>query len=116
MAPTARTVTDARFTLVVSGVSVATDADADGALALGAPRPNPTAGRADVPFALARAGAVRLAVYDALGREVAVLADGDAAAGAHRATFDATGLAAGVYVIRLTTTDGALARRLTVTR
>ena len=116
VAPTARIATDARFTLVVSGVSVATEGDAEGALELGAPRPNPTAGRADVPFSLARAGAVRLAVYDALGREVAVLADGDRAAGAHRAAFDATGLAAGVYVVRLTTADGALVRRLTVTR
>jgi hypothetical protein len=36
-----------------------------------------------------------------LGREVKVLADEDAAAGAHRARVDAEGLASGVYLYRL---------------
>jgi hypothetical protein len=44
---------------------------------------------------------LRLSVYDLLGREVAVLVDGMMPAGAHRAVFDASGLASGVYVVRL---------------
>ncbi len=46
---------------------------------------------------------VRLIVYDLLGREVAVLADGRYLAGRHSFTFDGTGLASGVYFYRLET-------------
>ncbi|MDX1420900.1 MAG: T9SS type A sorting domain-containing protein, partial [Rubricoccaceae bacterium] len=67
-------------------------------------------------FALPAPSDVRLAVFDALGREVALLAEGPHAAGPHAARFDASGLAPGAYVVRLTTADGSEARRLTVTR
>jgi len=42
-----------------------------------------------------------LRVYDAAGRLVATLVDGWREAGAHEVTFDATGLAAGIYFARL---------------
>jgi len=45
---------------------------------------------------------VRLAVYDLLGREVAVLADGRYSAGKHSFTFDGTRFASGMYFYRLT--------------
>ncbi len=67
--------------------------------------PNPFGTRATVRFALAEAGPVRLAVYDVLGREVAVLTDGPAEAGAHSATFDAAGLPSGAYLVRLEVVD-----------
>jgi hypothetical protein len=63
--------------------------------------PNPFARRTTLTFALAEAADVRLAVYDVLGREVAVLADGALGAGHHEATFDAHGLAAVTCVYRL---------------
>jgi ligand-binding sensor domain-containing protein len=44
---------------------------------------------------------VRLVVYDMLGREVAVLVDEHKMPGAYEATFDAGGLASGVYFYRL---------------
>ncbi len=65
-------------------------------------------------FALAEAGAVRLSVFDALGREVAVLAAGERAAGAHEARLDAARLAPGVYVVRLEAAGRAVTRRLAV--
>ncbi|HLT47525.1 MAG TPA: T9SS type A sorting domain-containing protein, partial [Rubricoccaceae bacterium] len=58
---------------------------------------------------------VRLAVYDVLGREVAVLADGHRDAGTHRATLDASGLAAGTYVYRLTVGNEVQTGRMTRT-
>jgi cyclomaltodextrinase / maltogenic alpha-amylase / neopullulanase len=44
----------------------------------------------------------RIAVYDLLGREVAVIADGALGAGEHAFTFDAKGLSSGTYICRLT--------------
>lgn len=74
-------------------------AGSDAALAVG---PNPVRGSARVAFRTAQAGLARLAVYDALGREVAVLVDEVRAAGPHAAAWDASGAAPGVYLLRLT--------------
>lgn len=85
-------------------------------LAFGTPTPNPTSGPLTLAFTLPKAGVVRLALYDLLGREVAVLLNGPRAAGPHAAAFDATGLAPGVYVVRLTAGGEAVTWRLTVVR
>ncbi|HIL58420.1 MAG TPA: T9SS type A sorting domain-containing protein, partial [Rhodothermales bacterium] len=61
-------------------------------------------------------GAVRLAVYDLLGREVAVLAEGTRPAGAHTARFDSRALAAGAYLVRLDAGGQSATRRLTVVK
>ena len=45
---------------------------------------------------------MRLIVYDLLGREVAVLADEKIQPGAYQREFNASGLASGVYLCRLT--------------
>lgn len=83
------------------------------ALAVG---PNPVRGAAAVTFALDAAAAVRVSVYDVLGREVAVLAEGPYEAGAHRATLDASALPTGAYVVRLTAGAEAHVARVTVVR
>lgn len=44
---------------------------------------------------------VRLVVYDLLGREVAVLADGDKVPGTYRAEFNGATQASGVYICRM---------------
>ncbi|MEM1116143.1 MAG: choice-of-anchor B family protein [Bacteroidota bacterium] len=63
--------------------------------------PNPLGASASVQFALPEAADVRLTVLDVRGREVAVLADGPRAAGAHTVGLDGRGLPAGVYLVRL---------------
>jgi lysophospholipase L1-like esterase len=68
--------------------------------------PQPFAARTTLTFFLPSAGPVRLTVLDALGREVARLADGPHAAGTHRAGFEAAPLPAGLYVYRLTGPGG----------
>jgi hypothetical protein len=66
--------------------------------------PNPFAVSASVELTVAAgAGALRLAVYDVLGREVAVLADGVLAPGAYPFALDGAGFPAGVYFVRLAT-------------
>jgi photosystem II stability/assembly factor-like uncharacterized protein len=66
--------------------------------------------------AATRAVRARLAVFDLLGREVAVLVDGVVEPGAHSVTFDASGLASGVYLYRLSAAGEVQTRRLVLLR
>jgi len=61
---------------------------------------------------LANASRVRLVVYDLLGREVAILVDEMKAPGSYVADFDASGLAAGAYVCRMTAGGYVQSRRM----
>jgi hypothetical protein len=74
--------------------------------------PNPFNPTTVVRYQLPAAGDVTLAVYDLLGREVAVLVRGRVDAGVHEVTFDASGLSSGVYLYRLSAGDFVQARRL----
>ena len=78
--------------------------------------PNPFGERATVRFALPEPSAVRLSVYDVLGRRVAVLAAGEREAGYHEAMLDGSALPAGLYLVRLEAGGQALTRRVTVAR
>jgi carboxypeptidase T len=106
--------------LVDGGTTPAEPGPGGGALALAAPVPNPARGGVALAFTLDAPGEVRLAVYDALGREVAVLAEGRREAGPHTARWDAqtfAGAAApGVYLVRLTAGARSVARRVTLAR
>ena len=55
------------------------------------------ASRSSIGYSLTRAASARISLVDALGREVAVLADGYASAGEHRLSVDGLDLASGVY-------------------
>jgi len=59
---------------------------------------------------------VRLAVYDLLGREVAVLEDGQKSPGHYEVRFDASGLASGVYLCRMDVRPGDGSSPLSFTR
>jgi len=90
------------------------------ALAFAAPAPNPATTSAAFRFSLSRDGAAKLAVYDAAGRFVRVLADGETTAGAHGAAWDlrdASGrnAGAGLYFARLEAEGRTLVRRIAVT-
>lgn len=64
--------------------------------------PNPFNPTTTVSFQLPVASDVRLVVYDILGREAAVLVHERKAPGRYEVTFDAAGLASGMYVYRVT--------------
>jgi hypothetical protein len=70
---------------------------------LHAPSPTPAVGVAAVAFDLAEAVAVRVAVYDVLGRVVALLVDGERPAGRYEVALPARALAGGAYLVRMTT-------------
>jgi len=83
--------------------------------------PNPFNPTVEIAYELARSGPLRLVVVDARGREVCVLADGIAAAGAQRWRWDgrdAAGrtVASGVYVLRLETVERVVQRTVTLVK
>ena len=104
-----------RFSVRVSlGVGVATEDAALESASL-AVYPNPSASVATVALEVAESVAVRVAVYDALGREVAIAFEG-AATGRVEATIDTRRLAPGAYVVRATGDGFVQALPLTVAR
>ncbi|MCX6162719.1 MAG: T9SS type A sorting domain-containing protein [Ignavibacteriae bacterium] len=64
--------------------------------------PNPFNPVTKIQYELPRAGVVRLAVYDVMGREVESLVNERQAAGSYEAVWDGTRFASGVYFYRLT--------------
>jgi hypothetical protein len=107
-----------RFTTTNPPVVAAEPSGPDGPRAgeLEAVWPNPFRDRVHVRYALPVPGRVRLAVYDVLGREVAVLTDRPHAAGAHEATLEAAPLAAGVYLVVLEAEGARATRKVTLLR
>ena len=105
-----------------------TDADGQFALPLGSSGlptrfglgqnyPNPFNPGTVIPYQLAADGYVRLEVFNLLGQRVAMLVEGELAAGSYTAQWDARdasgyGVAAGVYVYRLTAGDATATRRM----
>lgn len=71
------------------------------ASALNGVYPNPVGESATVTFSLARSSFVWVAVYDALGREVASLARGFRPAGVHGILWEARNAPSGIYFVRL---------------
>lgn len=82
-----------------------------------APYPNPArSGYAvTIPLRVSEAGPVRVAVYDALGRELVVLHDGPVSAGDLRLPMSAS-LAPGTYAVRATSGTAVATRTLTIAR
>ncbi|HLA63931.1 MAG TPA: FG-GAP-like repeat-containing protein, partial [Rhodothermales bacterium] len=110
-----------RFSIVIepSGVT-ANEPGTAGAFALAPAYPNPSNG-ADlaVPFTAGAAADVTIEVFDALGRRVAVVAEGRYAPGPHTVSLATSTLPAGVYVVRALMTPDAgavqtFAQRVTI--
>jgi hypothetical protein len=70
--------------------------------------PNPFTDNSTVVVEAAEAAPLQVKVYDIMGREVAVLADGYVQAGLHSAVFNANTLPAGMYFCRLFMLDGSV--------
>lgn len=85
-------------------------------LSLAPPSPNPARAAVAVGFTLDAPGRVSLTVHDALGREVARLADGAWPAGAHALRWDAEGHPAGAYALRLMSGGAMQSRTVTLVR
>jgi len=76
--------------------------------------PNPFNPDTILRFDLPAPGRIRLAVYDILGREVAVVLKGAYSAGEHQVRFDGSALSAGVYFYTLEYEGARLTRCMTL--
>ncbi len=74
--------------------------------------PNPFNPSTNIRFALPARSEVRLEVFDMLGRKVETAFNGVKAAGSHIVTFDASGLASGVYIYKLSTATQVVAKKM----
>jgi len=80
-------------------------------------QPNPVSSAGQVQLSVATTQNVRVALFDVVGREVAVLFDGSVgAAQVAYIALQAERLAPGAYVIRATGEDFATSQRVTITR
>ena len=92
-------------------------------LRLDAPRPNPSYQGSTLSYALERPGRINLSVFDASGRLIRTLVDGDQPAGAAQARWNATDergvhVPTGTYFARLTQGAGRdqVTRKITIAR
>ncbi len=63
--------------------------------------PNPFDVSTTITYELEKSATVRLVVHDMLGRQVAILTEGEMQAGLHRAAFDGSSFPDGVYIYTL---------------
>ena len=108
---------DVAWVLNVNGTEVTVDAEGAAVaqrVTLGQAFPNPAVGRTAIPFVLDTAQRVRVAVYDALGREVVVATDRTFGAGQQSVDVRVAGLPSGLYFYRLRAGDQTLTRKMVV--
>jgi hypothetical protein len=111
------------FRFVAGGIGTdVEDGDTPGGFALSANYPNPFNPETRFDIRVGVPSVVRLTVYDVLGREVLRPAEGVHTAGAFPLAVNASGLASGVYICRVTATPVAggapfiAVRRMVVTK
>jgi subtilisin family serine protease len=78
--------------------------------------PNPFNPRTTIGITLPQSAELRLAAYDILGRQVALLAEGRYTAGPHVFEFDGSQLASGAYVYRLSAGGTQFTKRMMLIR
>ena len=78
--------------------------------------PNPFNPETVIRFQIAVPEFVTIRIYDILGREVAVPVDTYLFAGVHQFTFNAAGLASGVYIYQIIAGEFIDSKRMVITK
>ena len=78
--------------------------------------PNPFNAETRIGYTLDRTSFTRLAIYDVTGRLVDVLVDGEMPVGRHMVSFNAEGLASGIYFYRIDAGDRFEVKRMVLLR
>ena len=74
--------------------------------------PNPFNPTTTIEFAVPKAGVYSLKVYNVLGEEIASLVDNQLSVGQHKVNFDATQLASGMYIYRLSGNNVNISKKM----
>jgi hypothetical protein len=74
--------------------------------------PNPFNPTTNIRFRIAKSGFVSLKIYDSNGKEVTTLVGENLSAGSYNYSWDARGLASGVYFYRLNTEGNSAVRKM----
>lgn len=105
------------LTLIMSTpTAVAADAVVPKTPVLAQNFPNPFNPSTTITYALPRSSNVVLTVHNALGQQVAILANGYQSAGNHQVRFDASGFPSGIYFYRLTTNGATLVGKMNLVK
>lgn len=78
--------------------------------------PNPFQDQTHLHYTVATSSRIHIAVYDVLGREVAVLENREQEAGRYEIVWSSPSLASGMYLVRMTTMNGTFTRTVTLQR
>ena len=105
-----------QFVFGAEAATAAEQAPERDAFALSANHPNPVHQTTRFTFTLEGPAAVRIALFDLLGREVARVVEGNRGAGIHTVDFDASGLSSGLYFCRMDAGGFSATRAWTVAR
>ena len=97
-------------------INVEASTSASASTALNPSYPNPFNSETVLSYTLPTASDIRLEVFALNGQRVAVLHEGFQAAGYHTIAMDASDLASGVYLYRLTTPEGRFVQKFTLLR
>lgn len=76
--------------------------------------PNPFNPETRITYTLPESAEISLTIYDSLGRRVAVIIQGQQAAGTHTAVFRSGNLSSGLYFYELRTPTATLIRKMTI--
>lgn len=74
--------------------------------------PNPFNPTTKIRYGIPIESNVKIAIYDMLGKEIAILINENQIPGTYEATFDAVGLPSGVYFFRITANDFTRTKRM----
>jgi len=83
-----------------------------GEISLSPNYPNPFNSSTTISFEISKPGVIKLAVYDLLGREIAILVNGYLETGNYTIEFDASDIVSGFYFCRLRAGDAVETRRM----
>ncbi|MHB8403635.1 MAG: T9SS type A sorting domain-containing protein [Bacteroidia bacterium] len=87
-------------------------AEIPGSFSLSQNYPNPFNPTTTISYSIQKQGLVTLKVYNILGQEVATLVNKDQTAGKYAVSFDASKLASGVYIYKLTSGNNLAVKKL----
>ena len=78
--------------------------------------PNPAVQTANISFKLPKKSNVTISVYNTMGQQIAVLANGSFVEGNHTVVWDASEVASGLYIYKLQTEEATQAHQIIITK